>query len=242
MCTEFAFRHSRVRRRMVCEADPAEQVEGGNDHNGCNGCSLVSFGFAAVRSPELKSLQTGGSSERARTGANARQLLPCRRSWVRVPSSALKPLQISRCRIRYWQRWLLRGCTGGRIVAHRGSADWRFVRVARDERSEQCARIPCKQHVRLHGAARLAQLPWRSTRLGGGRVQNSAEGHLRRSQRGQTLSAQSREVLSVRHWEELALRASAAAGSIEASLLKSPPLAGRFKCTNRVYGGLSRGL
>jgi hypothetical protein len=61
MCAEFAFRHSRVRRRMVCEADPAEQVEGGNDHNGCNGCngcSLGSFGFGAVRSPDPKWLQT----------------------------------------------------------------------------------------------------------------------------------------------------------------------------------------
>jgi hypothetical protein len=35
----------------------------------------------------------GGLSERARTGANGRSHLPCRRSWVRVPSSALNALQ-----------------------------------------------------------------------------------------------------------------------------------------------------
>src|SRR5712691_10377912 len=46
--------------------------------------------FARVRSLEWNSLQTVGFGEQKRTGANARQSLPCRRSWVRVPSSALK--------------------------------------------------------------------------------------------------------------------------------------------------------
>jgi hypothetical protein len=59
-------------------------------HNGCNGCTRRSLGFAAVRSPNPKRLQTRRFSERERTGANARQSLPCRRSWVRVPSSASK--------------------------------------------------------------------------------------------------------------------------------------------------------
>jgi hypothetical protein len=66
----------------------ATRVERGTDHNGCNGCTRCSLGFAAVRSPDPKPLQTGDFSERQRTGANARQSLPCRRSWVRVPSSA----------------------------------------------------------------------------------------------------------------------------------------------------------
>jgi hypothetical protein len=48
-----------------------------------------SFGFARVRSPQSKPLQTTGFGELTRTGANARQPLPCRRSRVRVPSSAL---------------------------------------------------------------------------------------------------------------------------------------------------------
>jgi hypothetical protein len=41
--------------------------------------------------------------------------LPCRRSWVRVPSSALKSLQIREWRRRRGQRWLRRGCTRGLI-------------------------------------------------------------------------------------------------------------------------------
>jgi hypothetical protein len=47
--------------------------------------------FARVRSrsPAAREpLETGGLSERARTGANGREHLPCRRSRVRVPSSA----------------------------------------------------------------------------------------------------------------------------------------------------------
>jgi hypothetical protein len=47
-----------------------------------------SLGFACVRSRAWNALQTDGLSERARTGANGRSHLPCRRSWVRVPSSA----------------------------------------------------------------------------------------------------------------------------------------------------------
>jgi hypothetical protein len=49
--------------------------------------------FARVRSrsPAAREpLETGGLTERARTGANGREHLPCRRSWVRVPSSALE--------------------------------------------------------------------------------------------------------------------------------------------------------
>ena len=47
----------------------------GSSHDGCNGCTWRSLGFAAVRSPDPEPLQTGGSSERARTGANIRR--PC---------------------------------------------------------------------------------------------------------------------------------------------------------------------
>jgi hypothetical protein len=49
-----------------------------------------SLGFASVRSLVWKPLQTGTLSERTRTGANGRWHLPCRRSRVRVPSSALR--------------------------------------------------------------------------------------------------------------------------------------------------------
>jgi hypothetical protein len=44
-----------------------------NDHNGCNGCTRRSLGFAGVRSPGPKPLQTevlANSSERVRTPAN----------------------------------------------------------------------------------------------------------------------------------------------------------------------------
>jgi len=47
-----------------------------------------SLGFAPVRSHVRKPLQPARLSERVRTGANGRWHLPCRRSWVRVPSSA----------------------------------------------------------------------------------------------------------------------------------------------------------
>jgi hypothetical protein len=67
----------------------ARAAECGADHNGCRGCTRRSLGFAAVRSFQPKPLQTEGFGEPERTGANARQPLPCRRSWVRVPSSAL---------------------------------------------------------------------------------------------------------------------------------------------------------
>jgi len=58
-----------------------------------------------------------------RTGANPcehRWLLPCRRSWVRVPSSALNSLQIGGCRRQVRKRWLQRGCIRGRIDADCG--------------------------------------------------------------------------------------------------------------------------
>jgi hypothetical protein len=62
--------------------------------------------FARVRAGSLartKILQTNELSERARTGANGRSHLPCRRSWVRVPSSALtKPHEMG---LFPWQ-WL----------------------------------------------------------------------------------------------------------------------------------------
>jgi hypothetical protein len=93
----------------------ATRVERGNDHNGCNGCTRRSLGFAPVRTPDPKPLQTGGFSEHERTGANACQLLPCRRSWVRVPSSALESLQIGSRRRLIGKRWLQHGCTRRRI-------------------------------------------------------------------------------------------------------------------------------
>jgi hypothetical protein len=57
-------------------------------HQRLHGCTRRSFGFAAVRSLDTKPLETRRFSEHARTGANARHPLPCRRSRVRVPSSA----------------------------------------------------------------------------------------------------------------------------------------------------------
>src|SRR5215216_3011117 len=62
----------------------------GRNRRGKDGKVRRSLGFACVRSPARKPLQTGGLSERARTGATGRSHLPCRRSWVRVPSSASK--------------------------------------------------------------------------------------------------------------------------------------------------------
>jgi hypothetical protein len=59
-----------------------------NGDDGCNGCTRRSLAFVAVHSRSSKSPQTAGFGERERTGANGRQRLPCRRSWVRVPSSA----------------------------------------------------------------------------------------------------------------------------------------------------------
>src|SRR6266536_6372606 len=56
-----------------------------------------SLGFVRVRSLARKRLQTAGLSERARTGANGRWLLPCRRSRVRVPSSALGKTRSGGC-------------------------------------------------------------------------------------------------------------------------------------------------
>jgi hypothetical protein len=102
-----------------------------NDHNGCNscnGCRRRSLGFARVRLPEPKPLQRGSFGELKRTGANAREHLPCRRSWVRVPSSALNSLQIGGCRRQVGKRWLQRGCTRSRSGARVGPAIWRFMR------------------------------------------------------------------------------------------------------------------
>jgi hypothetical protein len=55
---------------------------------GKNGKVRRSLGFGHVRSLGRETLQSAGLSERARTRANGRSHLPCRRSWVRVPSSA----------------------------------------------------------------------------------------------------------------------------------------------------------
>jgi hypothetical protein len=49
------------------------------------------FGQVRARSPPLQEVPGNGlSKRRGRTAANRRQRLPCRRSWVRVPSSALR--------------------------------------------------------------------------------------------------------------------------------------------------------
>jgi hypothetical protein len=61
---------------------------------GKNGKVRRSLGFGLVRSFAWNPLQTAGLSERARAGANGCWHLPCRRSRVRVPSSASKdPLE-----------------------------------------------------------------------------------------------------------------------------------------------------
>ena len=99
-------------------------IELSDDHRALNslGTSQSRTGVARMARLGVRSgsLAFGRADEDAahkrfeRTDENTcerRSLLPCRRSWVRVPSSASKSLQISRCRIRYWQRWLLRGCT-----------------------------------------------------------------------------------------------------------------------------------
>jgi hypothetical protein len=59
------------------------------ESRGKNGKVRRSLGFGCVRSSDRKSPQTASLSERERTGANGRSHLPCRRSRVRVPSSAL---------------------------------------------------------------------------------------------------------------------------------------------------------
>jgi hypothetical protein len=98
-----------------CIASRGKPTGCGSYRNGCNGCTQRSLSFAPVRSLLSKWLQTRCFSEPERTGANARQLLPCRRSWVRVPSSALKFLQIGLCRRQDGKRWLQRGCIRARI-------------------------------------------------------------------------------------------------------------------------------
>ncbi len=57
-----------------------------------------------------------------RSGPPPTTRLPCRRSRVRVPSSALKSLQMSRCRRQVQQRWLQCGCTCGRFGVESGPA------------------------------------------------------------------------------------------------------------------------
>ena len=62
---------------------------------GHNGHTRCSFGFACVRFDSQNALQIGRFSEQERTGANVRPDLPCRRSRVRVPSSASRnPLEM----------------------------------------------------------------------------------------------------------------------------------------------------
>ncbi len=78
--------------RQALEEDGLTRAQRAKDHSGCNGCTRRSLGFGGVRSPAPTPLQTAGFGERKRTGANGRQPLPCRRSWVRVPSSALRSL------------------------------------------------------------------------------------------------------------------------------------------------------
>jgi hypothetical protein len=74
-------RMTRSQRSCKCEVrpDPWQEWQGS--------------AFARVRSCSLVCMETSanrGLSERARTGANVRAHLPCRRSRVRVPSSALE--------------------------------------------------------------------------------------------------------------------------------------------------------
>jgi hypothetical protein len=153
---------------------PAERAEG---HNGCNGCTRRSLGFAAVRSLDPKPLQTGGFGELNRTGANARQSLPCRRSWVRVPSSALKALQISRCSRLIRERWLHRGCTRSRCGARVRPAIWRLTRSPSGADSPCPATIPCNSGVLLESLVvrSTARRRGRSSFLHGSQI--SAEGH-----------------------------------------------------------------
>jgi hypothetical protein len=65
------------------------RVERGNDHDGCDGCTRRSLRFAAVRSPEPKSLH----GRFRRSEANGRERLPAfamQKVVGRVPSSAPK--------------------------------------------------------------------------------------------------------------------------------------------------------
>jgi len=78
METEAAAERDGVRRGLA--------RDGRNSRRGVAGA----FGFGGVRSLPLEVAANERFSELTRTGANARQPLPCRRSWVRVPSSAPK--------------------------------------------------------------------------------------------------------------------------------------------------------
>jgi hypothetical protein len=51
---------------------------------------MARFGVRSGSVAFARSKKIPANSPFERTGANARQLLPCRRSWVRVPSSAFK--------------------------------------------------------------------------------------------------------------------------------------------------------
>ena len=78
----------RGQRRLLAGFDRGIRPDDGWSSQTGNGCTQRSFGFGGVRSSKSKPLQTASFGELKRTGANARQRLPCRRSWVRVPSSA----------------------------------------------------------------------------------------------------------------------------------------------------------
>jgi hypothetical protein len=105
-------------------ATQAVRAQRSNDHNGSNGCIERSLGFASVRSLPSKPPQTTVFGELKRTGANARQPLPCRRSWVRVPSSALTHSLSLRAR-----NWLV-------------DAERRPVRLLKGKRADRLERRP----------------------------------------------------------------------------------------------------
>jgi hypothetical protein len=149
-------------------------------------------------------------------------LLPCRRSWVRVPSSALKGLQISRCGRQLGKRWLQRGCTS---LTSRADLAVR----PRDSRGAVgadgiCPRdqIPCKSRdACLEGV-------WRATARGRGESsllhssQISAEGHRRAlsvSSRG-TDGTRTRDLRSDRCDRSVSSGFPIAAGSAKSSGLK----------------------
>jgi hypothetical protein len=97
------------------EKRPWPTAESASESRGKNGKVRRSLGFACVRSLRPKPLQTSSLSERARTGANGRAHLPCRRSRVRVPSSALRKPRKSGAfvvsEVNDRAAWLQNGCT-----------------------------------------------------------------------------------------------------------------------------------
>jgi hypothetical protein len=86
------------------------------------------FARVRARSPTEEEIPANADvSEGARPGANGRQHLPCRRSWVRVPSSASQsPANSQFCRLgskrprEAWQRSVARGRRGA--AAETGAA------------------------------------------------------------------------------------------------------------------------